>query len=378
MILDSHVSVDAFGVAYDELSFAAELFTVRQGRIISAQSWKASLELDDAPETALRKLIFDVYTDHPDSIPKEILVPFLPEEHDELEHWLSGLQGSRVSIRIAQRGAKRQLAETVERNAREDLMRFKLKRASDYATRSNALTEIQEHLGLANAPLRIECYDISHLGGTDITGSMVVFEDGLPKPRDYRSFNITQSSDDTESMYQVLTRRLQRLKERQEGQIPKSSFEYPPALILVDGGQPQVSAAQRALRESGLDDNIALAGLAKRLEELGLPGTDFPVILPRNSEGLYLLQRIRDEAHRFALRHQTGQRKRRIRSELDEIPGVGEDRRKRLLKAFGSLKKLRAASATEISAIPGFGPKLAEQIVAALADDRTKSQQNDS
>lgn len=368
VVLEDSVSADVFGVAADELSIAAELFEVRAGRIISAQSWKASLELDTAAEIALRKLIFDVYSEK-NAAPREILVPFLPEDHTELEEWLTELSGNKVEIRIPQRGAKRHLAETVGTNAKEDLIRFKLKRASDYATRSQALIEIQESLGLELAPLRIEAYDVSHLGGTGIVGSMVVFEDGLAKPKDYRSFKVEESTDDTESMYQILMRRLARLRQLASGEIPKTSFEYPPALILVDGGQPQVAAAQRALIESGFEGSIALAGIAKRLEELWLPGNDYPAILSRNSEGLYLLQRLRDEAHRFALRHQKVQRKTTITSALDSLSGVGEDRRKRLLKAFGSIKKIRQATIEEIAAVPGFGPKLATQIVEQLKQD---------
>lgn len=359
IVLDRETNVDVFGVAYDDLSIAAELFEVREGRIISAQNWSGALELDTEPEVALRKLIFEHYST--DRTPaREVLVPFLPEDVAEIESWLSEISGRVVRLKTVQRGKKKYLLETVQENARQDLARYKLKRAADYLARTKAMTEVQHALGMEQAPLRIECYDVSHLSGSDVVGSMVVFEDGVPKKRDYRSFNIVGTTDDTASMHQMLTRRLQRLNDAE--QDAQTSFAYFPQLILVDGGIPQVNAAKKALDEVGLSHRIMLAGLAKRLEELWIPGEDFPLVLPRNSDGLFLLQRVRDEAHRFAISHQKKKRKSHINSVLAEIPGVGPARQQALLKRFGSVKRIRESRPQDLATTPGISAALADVI----------------
>jgi excinuclease ABC subunit C len=294
-------------------------------------------------------------------------VPEAPATKVELEEFLSERRGTRVEIADALRGQRAELMRNATLNAQQALVRHKSQRTSDYTTRTQALADLQEALGMGDAPLRIECYDISHLQGTNVVGSMVVFEDGLPRKDQYRSFGIAETTDDTDSIYQVLSRRLARLDEAGDPeQTGKPRFSYPPQLLLVDGGQPQVNAAARALAESGHTE-IALAGIAKRLEELWLPDDDFPVILPRTSEALYLVQRLRDEAHRFAITHQRARRKRDIRTVLSEIPGLGESRIKALLKHFGSVAALREATADQIQELPGIGPKLAQTIHAHLA-----------
>ncbi|MGO2097834.1 MAG: helix-hairpin-helix domain-containing protein, partial [Candidatus Microbacterium stercoravium] len=276
-------------------------------------------------------------------------------------------RGRRVEIQVAQRGQRAELMRNAALNAAQALVRHKTQRTSDYSTRTQALADLQEALGMTEAPLRIECYDISHLQGTNVVGSMVVFEDGLPRKDQYRSFSIAETTDDTDSIHQVLTRRLARLDEpREQEQTGRPRFSYPPQLLLVDGGRPQVSAAARALAESGRT-GIALAGIAKRLEELWLPDDDYPVILPRSSEALYLVQRLRDEAHRFAITHQRKRRRRDIRSVLAEVPGLGDARIKALLTHFGSVAALREASVAQIEELPGIGPKLAATIHAHLA-----------
>jgi excinuclease ABC subunit C len=341
----------------------------------------------------LESFLLHVYADAEDqvdiadAIPTEILLPELPDSAAVLMELLSERRGSKVQIRVPQRGDKYTLLDTVAQNAAEALAIHKTRRASDLATRNLALAEIQEALGMENAPLRIECYDISHLQGSDVVASMVVFEDGLPRKADYRRFVLkNQASDDVGAMYEVVTRRFTRLLEDQSefdadsaGEGPllidpttgaPRKFAYAPALVVVDGGAPQVAAAERAMRDLGVSD-VALCGLAKRLEEVWLPDDEYPVILPRNSEGLYLLQRIRDEAHRFAITHHRGRRsKSMLESALDQVPGLGEMRRKVLLKHFSSLKKLRAATAEELAQVPGIGTKLANTVVAALAEQQ--------
>ncbi|HSX99245.1 MAG TPA: excinuclease ABC subunit UvrC, partial [Streptomyces sp.] len=309
-----------------------------------------------------------------------------------VQEWLTGRRGANVSLRIPQRGDKKALMETVARNAQQSLVLHKTKRASDLTTRSRALEEIAEALDLDSAPLRIECYDISHFQGDDVVASMVVFEDGLARKSEYRRFQIKgrvgdtqvwhgEGQDDVRSMHEVIARRFRRYlaeKEKtgewvededtftEEDGRPKR-FAYPPQLVVVDGGQPQVAAARRALDELGIDD-IAVCGLAKRLEEVWVPGDDDPVVLPRSSEGLYLLQRVRDEAHRFAITYQRAKRAKRFRaSPLDDVPGLGEARKQALLKHFGSLKKLRSATIDQICEVPGIGRKTAETIAVALA-----------
>ena len=304
---------------------------------------------------------------------------------------LSSERGSHVEIRVPRRGDKATLMDTVTRNAQETLAQHKLKRASDLATRTRALEEIQESLGLDRAPLRIESYDISHIQGTNVVGSMVVFEDGMPRKSEYRRFSIkgVEGSDDFAAMHEVLSRRLRRLIEDRDAmaaaQTPDGDvgslidpttgsprkFAYAPHLIVVDGGAPQVHAAQQVLEEFGLEDEIALCGLAKRLEEVWLPDEEWPVILPRTSEGLYLLQRLRDEAHRFAITfHRSKRSKAMVESVLDGVSGLGDTRRKALVSHFGSVRSLRKATVDDIVEVPGFGPKLAGEVVAALSQDK--------
>jgi excinuclease ABC subunit C len=326
-----------------------------------------------------------------ESVPREVLVPALPDDAEAVNDWLSNLRGSGVSLRIPQRGDKRSLMQTVQRNAEQSLNQHKLKRAGDLTARSTALNEIQEALGLGDAPLRIECYDVSHVQGTDVVASMVVFEDGLARKSEYRRFAVRgepgaeRGPDDTAAMAEVLRRRFARHRAdvepvetpTVEELTPKAEepdtgrprrFAYPPNLVVVDGGAPQVAAAAEVLASLGITD-VALCGLAKRLEEVWLPGEDFPLILPRTSEGLYLLQRVRDEAHRFAITyHRQRRSKRMTTSGLDGIPGLGETRRKALLRHFGSLRKLRAATVEEVVAVPGIGRHTAEAVLAALAD----------
>ena len=309
----------------------------------------------------------------PDDETREIVVTATPDDNDALESVLSEIRGrGRVQIHTAQRGEKANLMQTATLNAQQSLMLYKTRRSADFATRSTALADIQEALGMSDAPLRMECYDVSHLSGTNIVASMVVFEDGLPRKDQYRRFNIPQSTDDTESIYQTLSRRLSRLDDElapvEEVGEQRKRFAYRPNLLIVDGGQPQVAAARRALDDAGVTD-IALCGIAKRLEEIWLPDDDFPVILPRNSDALFLIQRIRDEAHRFAITHQRQRRKRDISTQLAEIPGLGPSRVAVLLKHFGSVKRLKEAEAADISAIRGIGPTLASAVVERLRGD---------
>jgi excinuclease ABC subunit C len=321
-------------------------------------------------------------------IPRQVLVPSLPDDAPDLEAWLRERRGRNVSIQVAQRGRKADLMRTATLNAQQALMLHKTRRTSDYVARTQALTDLQEALDLPEAPLRIECFDVSHLGGTNVVASMVVFEDGLPRKDQYRSFKVDDTTDDTDSLYQVLTRRLayvDRAGDAEEREVadPETAalsaedgvvtdrrrprFAYRPQLLVVDGGKPQVEAAARALRDAGHEE-IALCGIAKRLEEVWLPGEDFPVILPRTSEALYLLQRLRDEAHRFAITHQRKRRRRDIQSVLAEIPGLGEARIKALLRHFGSVAALKRATPEQIAELPGVGPKLAASIHGHLSD----------
>jgi excinuclease ABC subunit C len=330
--------------------------------------WVVDKELERDQSELVEYLLQNVYgkdATFASDVPKEVLVPVLPEDADALSQWLSGIRGSKVDLRIPQRGDKRALAETALTNARHALGLYKLRRTADFTARSEALADLQEALKLETAPLRIECFDVSHLGGTGIVSSMVVFEDGLPKKSQYRKFNIESSSDDTESLYQTLTRRLKYLNDG----IPDNDnkFSYRPGLLIVDGGQPQVNAAAKAMQDSGISD-IAVIGLAKRLEEIWLPNNPFPVILPRGSEALFLLQRVRDEAHRFAITAQRAQRKSSIATELGSIEGLGDKRVSALLRRFGSAKRLKLATVEEIAEVAGIGPVLAASIAQRLAD----------
>ncbi|MER5939614.1 excinuclease ABC subunit UvrC [Streptomyces sp. NPDC001928] len=404
VVLADATDADLIAVAEDELEAAVQIFHVRGGRVRGQRGWVTDKVEEITTGALVEHALQQLYGEETgDAVPKEVLVPALPDPLEPVQEWLSGRRGSNVSLRIPQRGDKRALMETVERNAQQALVLHKTKRASDLTTRSRALEEIADALDLDSAPLRVECYDISHLQGDDVVASMVVFEDGLARKSEYRRFQIKgfEGQDDVRSMHEVITRRFKRYlaeKERTgewadgENDLADTSsdpltttspealtnglkddegrpkrFAYPPQLVVVDGGQPQVAAAQRALDELGIDD-IAVCGLAKRLEEVWLPGEDDPVVLPRTSEGLYLLQRVRDEAHRFAITYQRSKRAKRFRSSpLDDVPGLGETRKQALIKHFGSVKKLRSATIDQICEVPGIGRKTAETIAATFA-----------
>ncbi|MET8165384.1 excinuclease ABC subunit UvrC [Streptomyces sp. NPDC005329] len=404
VVLADATDADLIAVAEDELEAAVQIFHVRGGRVRGQRGWVTDKVEDVTTGALVEHALQQLYgEERGDSVPKEVLVPALPEPVEPVQEWLTERRGSHVSLRIPQRGDKKALMETVERNAQQALVLHKTRRASDLTTRSRALEEIAEALDLDSAPLRIECYDISHLQGDDVVASMVVFEDGLQRKSEYRRFQIKgfEGQDDVRSMHEVITRRFRRYLAEKErtgewtdgenpladttgtaltdtAEAPLSSslkdddgrpkrFAYPPQLVVVDGGQPQVAAAKRALDELGIDD-IAVCGLAKRLEEVWVPDDDDPVVLPRSSEGLYLLQRVRDEAHRFALTYQRTKRAKRFRAgPLDEVPGLGETRKQALIKHFGSVKRLRAATIDQICEVPGIGRKTAETIAATLA-----------
>jgi excinuclease ABC subunit C len=368
IVLSDEVDADIFGIAHDELAAAVQLFIVRGGRIRGVRSWVVDKELDVELPDLVAIALENAYDD--EVPPREVFVPVLPSDASEIEQLLTGLRDSgKVSVKLAQRGEKAALALTVAQNAHNALVLYKTRRSGDFTARSQALSDIQEALGMDDAPLRMECYDVSHLSGTNIVASMVVFEDGLPRKDEYRRFAIADSTDDTESIYQVLTRRLAYLREEPVEPVETSStrkkFHYPPQLLIVDGGQPQVAAAQRALEESGVT-GIQLCGIAKRLEEIWLPDSDYPVILPRNSDALFLFQRIRDEAHRFAITFQRQKRKADITTVLADVPGLGPARVQVLLKHFGSVTRLRAADAASIAEVRGIGPVLAATIVETL------------
>ncbi|MFJ6795903.1 excinuclease ABC subunit UvrC [Streptomyces sp. NPDC091268] len=385
VVLADATDADLIAVAEDELEAAVQIFHVRGGRVRGQRGWVTdkveAVDTGGLVEHALQQLYGE---EKGEAVPKEVLVPALPEDTAALSEWLAERRGSQVSLRVPQRGDKKALMETVHRNAQQSLVLHKTKRASDLTTRSRALEEIAEALELDSAPLRIECFDISHLQGDDVVASMVVFEDGLARKGEYRRFQIKsfEGQDDVRSMHEVVSRRFRRyLQEKlktgewspEDGEVPEEDdgrpkrFAYPPQLLVVDGGQPQVAAAKRALEELGVDD-VAVCGLAKRLEEVWLPGEDDPVVLPRTSEGLYLLQRVRDEAHRFAIQYQRNKRAKRLKSgPLDEVPGLGESRKLALVKHFGSVKKLRQATIDQICEVPGIGRKTAETVAAALA-----------
>lgn len=392
LVLADDTDADLFGIAEDELSAAVQHFVVRGGRVRGVRATTIDKELDISGADLVDQVLQRTYgAANPSEIPRQVLVPVLPEDAAELEQWLQDKRGKRVSLQVAQRGRKADLLRTATVNAQQALILHKTRRTSDYTARTKALTDLQLALGLDEAPLRIECYDVSHLSGTNVVASMVVFEDGLPRKDQYRSFGVPETTDDTDSMYQVLVRRLAHVDrddastdaetgvgdvvpapELAEGapvvtERKRPRFAYRPQLLVVDGGAPQVAAAARALEDSGHTE-IALCGIAKRLEEIWLPGEEYPVILPRTSEALYLLQRLRDEAHRFAITHQRKRRKRDISTVLGEVPGLGDARIKALLKHFGSVAALGRASAEEITELPGIGPKLAASIERTLAN----------
>jgi excinuclease ABC subunit C len=367
VVFSDLTDADLFGIAHDELAAAVSLFSVRGGRIRGVRSWVVDKEIEQPLEELVRQIILFAYTSsegvEAPTVPKEILVPALPEDSSELEQFLQESRGGSVSLRVPRRGDKAALASTALENAQHSLALYKTRRTADFTARSESLSALAKALSLSEAPLRIECYDVSHLSGTNIVASMVVFEDGLPKKSQYRQFNIDNAVDDTDAIYQVLSRRLKYLRDPES--LDDGRFSYLPSLIVVDGGIPQVSAANRAILESAVPE-LALCGLAKRLEEVWLPGSEFPVILPRGSEELFLLQRIRDESHRFALSASRKKRSSSISSALLEIPGLGEKRVTALLRRFGSAKRLKLASLDEISDVAGIGPVMASQILSQL------------
>lgn len=370
VVFSDQTDADLFGIADDELAAAVSQFIVRGGRIRGVRGWVVDKELErDLPELVeyvLQNVYAPIDGAEPQEVPREVLVPVIPNDSKELGLWLSELRGSKVDLRVAQRGDKAALASTALTNAKHALMLYKTRRSADFTARADALAGIQRALNLKEAPLRIECFDVSHLGGTGVVASMVVFEDGLPKKDHYRRFSIEETSDDTDSIYQVLSRRLKYLKEPAENETEtQSKFAYRPSLLIVDGGLPQVNAAARAIKDSGVE-GLRVVGLAKRLEEVWVPGDEFPIILPRATDELFLLQRIRDEAHRFAITYQRQKRSSSIASTLGEIQGLGEKRVNALLKHFGSAKRLKLATADEISSVAGIGPILAQQIVHSL------------
>ena len=372
VVFSDQTDADLFGIADDELAAAVSMFIVRGGRIRGVRGWVIDKELERDLSELVEYVLQNVYapTDgaEPQDIPREVIVPVMPEDSAEVSKWLEDLRGKKVDLHIAQRGDKAALAGTALTNAKHALMIYKTRRSADFTARADALTGIQKALQLESAPLRIECFDVSHLSGTNVVASMVVFEDGLPKKDHYRRFSIEDTTDDTESIYQVLSRRLKYLKDpstvapEAEG---TNKFAYRPSLLIVDGGLPQVNAAQRAIDDSGIE-GLTVIGLAKRLEEVWRPGSDFPVILPRATDELFLLQRIRDEAHRFAITYQRQKRSSSIASQLSEVQGLGEKRVSALLKHFGSAKRLKLASAEEIAEVAGIGPILAQEILKTL------------
>jgi excinuclease ABC subunit C len=415
VVLGDGTDCDVIALAEDQLEAAAAIFYVRGGRVRGQRGWVVDKVEDVTTGELVEQFLGQVYGDdaiaglahagpaaaqpgarRPETrrsgaaddsaVPREVLVPVLPPATEAVEEWLAGCRGGPVSLRVPQRGDKKALLSTVARNAAESLALHKTRRASDLTTRSRALHEIQEALGLDAAPLRIECYDVSNLQGTHVVASMIVFEDGLARKSEYRRFSIrgADGTDDLAAIHEVVSRRFRRYLEEREatgeldilgdsagpgGEEParQRKFAYPPNLLVIDGGPGQVAAAVRALDELGIDD-VDVCGLAKRLEEVWLPGDDSPVILPRTSEGLYLLQQVRDEAHRFAITYHRKKRSAALTvSELDAVPGLGPARRATLLRHFGSVRRIRGATAAEIASLPGIGPRLAEAVLAALA-----------
>ena len=363
MVLSPSENLDVIGLAEDDLEAAFQAFFVRRGRVTGRKGWVVDRVEDLDTPGLVSSFLRELYMDR-EEVPPAVLVPAWPLDRPLLEEWLAARRGGPVRIKVPARGDKRRLLQVVTTNAKEAFTRHKLKRASDFASRSRALTELGEVLGLGDPPLRIECYDVSNLGPASVVGSMVVFEDGLPKRSDYRRFEIkgVPGQDDFASMEELLRRRFARyLREREEPAGTRRRFAYPPSLVVVDGGRGQLGVALRVLDDLGLD--IPAAGLAKRLEEVYLPGQPEPLRIPRGSESLFLLQHVRDEAHRFAVEYHRKKRERRaMASPLDDIPGIGPVRKRALLRRFGSLQRLGRASPEEIASTPGIGSALAGQV----------------
>ncbi len=424
VVLPDGTDCDVIGLVEDQLEAAVQVFYIRDGRVRGQRGWVVDKVEDLSTGELVEHFLGQVYRDDPgaqqesadqieltgpptssrpggpagrasadwravarrQAVPREVLVPVLPPDAETIQEWLTSLRGGRVTLRVPQRGDKRALLETVTRNATESLALHKTRRASDLSTRSQAMQEIQDALGLDQPPLRIECFDVSNLQGTNVVASMVVFEDGLTRKSEYRKFAVKGAADDLAAIYEVVSRRFRRYLAERDIEVAEDAiggamltsaddtaeplarrkFAYPPSLLVIDGGAGQVDAAVRALSDLGITD-IAVCGLAKRLEEVWLPGEDTPVIMPRSSEGLYLLQRVRDEAHRFAITYHRAKRTAAQRaSELDALPGLGPTRKAALLRRFGSVKRLREATTEQIAEVAGFGPRLAEMVTQAL------------
>jgi excinuclease ABC subunit C len=423
VVLPDGTDCDVIALAEDQLEAAVQVFYVRGGRVRGQRGWVVDKVEDVSDGELVEHFLSQVYGEDSvagngrapgrlagtgardpgttsgatgPTVPREVLVPVLPPSARAVEEWLAARRGSRVSLRVPRRGDKKALLGTVARNAAESLALHKTRRASDLTTRSLALNEIQEALGLDAAPLRIECYDVSNLQGTHVVAAMVVFEDGLARKSEYRRFSVrgTGGEGDVASVHEVITRRFRRyLEEREatgeldvlgdpaagaaEHELRQRKFAYQPNLVVIDGGPAQVAAAVSALGALGIDD-VAVCGLAKRLEEVWLPGEDAPVILPRSSEGLYLLQRVRDEAHRFAITYHRAKRSKALAvSQLDDVPGLGPARRATLLRHFGSVRRIAAAAPAELALVPGIGPRLADAVLAALRPERASAEATD-
>ncbi len=375
IVLGDGTDADVVAFADDPLEAAVQVFHVRGGRVRGQRGWIVEKTEDLTIGDLVHHFCTQIYGDEAgeNDVPRELLVPELPGDADALSEWLSQKRGSKVALRVPQRGDKKTLMETVARNAGQALAQHKLRRAGDLTARGRALEEIEDALGLATAPLRIECFDISQIQGTDVVASMVVFEDGIARKSDYRRFVIKGATDDVSAISEVIRRRFHRMQveEKLEDEGRPKKFAYPPQLVVVDGGGPQVNAAAAVMTELGVTD-VAVCGLAKRLEEVWLPDDPMPVIMSRTSEGLYLLQRVRDEAHRFAITfHRQRRSVRMTMSDLDNVPGVGKTRRQALLRQFGSVKRLSAASLDDVAAVPGIGPRIAQVILDALKGETT-------
>ncbi len=370
--MEHREDVDVIGIADDELEASVQMFFVRKGRVVGREGFVLDKVEELTPGRLIDRILEAVYGDEPAmGYPKQVLVPWEPDDHATYEEWLTHMRGSKVQIRVPQRGDKRALLETVTRNAGEEFTRHRMRRASDHNTRSRALTELQEALDLPEAPLRIECYDMAHLQGTDYVGSMVVLEDGLPAKREYRRFKVhVDGNDDYGAMEEVLTRRLQAYVDERDRPVDErgdrpGKFAYPPQLLVVDGGKGQLNVAKRVVDSLGLTDEIPVAGLAKEFERVYVPGRSEPVEIPRGSEALFMLQRVRDEAHRFANTfHRERRSKRMTTSALDGIPGLGEVRRRKLVKAMGGVNAVRRAELDELKALSFLPDTVAEAIHA--------------
>jgi excinuclease ABC subunit C len=372
MVAERSEDLDVIGVADDDLEAAVQVFYVRKGRVVGRKGFIVDKVEDVTAPQLVARVLEDLYGDEPPlGVPKQVLVPVEPEDLDVYEEFLAHQRGSRVQVRVPQRGDKRELQETVTRNAKEEFTRHRLRRASDHNSRAKALNELQDYLDLPEAPLRIECYDMAHFQGSDYVGSMVVLEDGLPRKSEYRRFKVkgVAGNDDFAAMEEVLTRRLTAYLEERDRPVSErpGRFAYPPQLLLVDGGKGQLAVATRVLKELGLEDEIPAASLAKRYEEVFVPGRSEPIEIPRQSEALYLLQRVRDEAHRFANSfHRELRDKRMTKSVLDDVPGLGPTRKKRLVQELGGVNAVRRATLEQLKALTWLPDPVAEAVYGKI------------